>query len=132
MSKCDYCVSGITATRVSIMGMYDMHLFHKVEGATVDAVIDAWVKHIAEPIPATIGSRYVDDLGPSWLCPAIVLDDSGKEIRRVGKGVWPEEKRRKPRSGDDVEAYRQALLGDPDIPRLLMEQYGGKHSETSI
>ena len=118
--KCEYCGNEINDVqkRVSIRGMYDMHLFHKIEGRTVDEVIDNWKKHIAQPIPAIVGDRIVDDMGPSVLCPAIVLAGD-KELRRVGKMVFPDHNTRRPKSEEDVEAYREALLSDPDISRLL-------------
>lgn len=103
--------------RVSIWGMYDTHLFHKYGGATVDEVIVNWLSHIAEPIPAMVGEKKVDDLGPTSLCPAIVLDGD-KELRRVGEMVHVDFKTRSPRI-KDVERYRRALKADPDIPRIL-------------
>lgn len=105
---------------ISIVGMYDMHLSHRVKGATVDEVIENWKTHIASPIPAIVGEREVEDLGPSSLCPATVLLGK-KEVRRVGKMVHPDWNTRAPSSEQDVEQYRQALLVDPDIPRLLAE-----------
>lgn len=118
-SKCEHCGNELVADRVSIHGMYDLHLFHKVEGRSVDEVIDNWLAHIAKPVPANVeGIGIVDDLGPSMLCPAVVL--SGKvELRRVGKMVFPDWGTRKPRTPADLEAYRSALKADPDIDRLL-------------
>lgn len=103
-------------TEVSIHGMYDIHLFHRIKGRTVDEVIANWLLHNAQKQPAIVGGEQYEDLGPSNLCPAIVL--SGKtELRRVGPMVFPRNDRMpKP---EDVEAYRSALLSDPDIPRLL-------------
>jgi hypothetical protein len=119
--KCPNCgnkFDEMPADRLSIHGMYDMHLFHKIEGKTVDELIDNWRQHIAEPIPAIVGERKIDDMGPSWFCPVIVM--SGKtELRRVGKGIWPDYKKRAPRDEQDVSDFRAALLNDPDIPRLL-------------
>jgi hypothetical protein len=118
--KCSYCgqEAELLADRLSIHGMYDMHLFHKIHGKSVDELIDNWRKHIAEPIPAMVGDRNIDDMGVSWFCPVIVL--SGEtEVRRVGKGIFADYKTRAPRSEDDVNEFRQALLDDPDITRLL-------------
>lgn len=107
------------ADEVRIVGMYDCHLFHSIKGTTVDEVIENWRRHILEKIPAkfTDGSSR-DDLGPSMLCPAVVMQD-GKELRRVGQMVFPDWKTRAPRDPAALEVYRQALLNDPDIPRLL-------------
>jgi hypothetical protein len=88
-------------TRVSISGMYDMHLFHSIPGATVEEVIANWLKHNEEP----------DEYGKSYLCPAIVLSGD-KELRRVGKMVFQDRL-------EELDAYKEALLADPDISRLL-------------
>jgi hypothetical protein len=106
------------ANRVSIHGMFDCHLFWKYEGKTVDEVIQNWRDHISRPIPAIVGGNKVDDLGPTWLCPAIILSGD-KELRRVGEGIFTDYTARKPRSEKDVEKYRAALLSDPDISRIL-------------
>jgi len=108
------------AARVSIHGMYDMHLFHEIKGKTVDEVIKNWKEHNKKKHPAVVGDREVDDMGVSALCPAIVIDANDKELRRVGSMVFcAYDGSRKPRSEEDVEAYRAALLADPDIPKLL-------------
>lgn len=105
------------AADVKIYGMFDCHLFHRYEGATVDDVIASWRKHIAAPIPATFkDGTSVDDLGPTDLCPAIVLDADGTELRRVGTMVHV--RGREPDAGL-LREYRAALLADPDVPRLL-------------
>ena len=109
------------AARVSIHGMYDMHLFHRVEGKSVSAIIAAWEEHNSHKHPAIVGDREVDDMGQSSLCPATVLDAQGKEIRRVGEMVFTDYKTRLARP-EQLEAYRKALSDDPDIPRLLAEQ----------
>ena len=111
--------------RVSIHGMYDMHLFIRFTGPTVDAIISEWISHNLSPNPAIVGGREVDDLGPAMLCPAIVLDSKGKELRRVGEMVfW----REGAPDYEQVEKTRSAWLEDPDIPRLLKETHG-KESE---
>ncbi len=112
------------ATRVSIHGMFDCHLFKRYTGSTVDAVIESWLEHISKPIPANLCGEKVDDLGPTYLCPAIVLCGD-REIRRVGKMVIADTKTRLPRA-NEVEAYRQALLADPDIPRLLADDQASR------
>jgi len=100
-----------------------MHVFHKYEAATVEDIIAKWLDHISKPIPAIVGDREVDDLGPTSLTPAILLCGD-KEVRRVGKMVHVEYKTRKPKNMQDVEEYKKALLKDPDITRLLLKQYG--------
>lgn len=107
------------AARVSIHGMYDCHLFHEITGSSIDEVISNWVKHISKTIPAIFaGGQKVSDLGPSCLCPAIVLDEHGKELRRVGKMVFPDYSTRTP-DPTSLAKYREALLSDPDIANLL-------------
>lgn len=106
------------ADRVAIHGMYDMHLFHPVEGATVDEVIANWRQHNATLHPATVDGREVDDMGPSSLCPAIVLAGK-KELRRVGSMVFQMGNERAACDKAALKAWRDALLADPDIPRLL-------------
>ena len=123
--KCENCGHEIEtdkADRVSIHGIYDMHLFHRYTGATVDEVIANWRQHISEPIPAMVGDREIEDMGPTDLCDAIVLSDK-KELRRVGGMVFADSETRAPRDENAVERYRQALLADPDIPQLLAEGY---------
>ena len=110
---------GPAADRVSIHGMYDMHLFHSIPGATVDEVIANWRQHNRELQPATVGGRPVDDMGPSSLCPATVLAGK-KELRRLGPMVF----QRGSRGECDehaLKAWRDAMLADPDVPRLLAE-----------
>lgn len=119
----DYVRAGDLADRVSIHGMYDMHLFHSIAGATVDEVIANWRAHNAIEQPAMVDGRKVDDMGESMLCPIIVL--AGKqELRRVGQMIFPRGERG---SCDKValEAWRSAALADPDIPRLLKSRGHG-------
>ena len=109
------------AARVVIHGMYDCHLFHRLEGRTPWQVIQSWMRHNAAP-----PSRRLEkdgepvNLGPSSLCPAIVLDAQGKELRRVGSMVhshWSPEK-----VEQALTQYRRELNADPDIPRILVRQ----------
>ena len=108
------------ADRVSIWGMYDCHCFHRIEGRNVDEIIDNWKAHNRKKQPAILSGTPVDDLGPSNLCPAIVLRGE-KELRRVGQMVFPAEgkNRGQPKRPEDLEAYRAVLKADPDIERLL-------------
>ena len=115
---CDLALRGLEResadqpNRVSIHGMYDCNLFHKIIGRTVDEVVNLWLAHNEVPHPATIEGEHCANLGPSFLCPAIVLRGN-TELRRVGNMVH---------SSNDlaaIAAYREALKRDPDIPRLL-------------
>lgn len=107
------------ATRVTIWGMYDMHLFHRIKGRTVDEVIANWLRHNSEKQPAIVGDREVEDMGQSALCPATVLFGD-KELRSVGRMVFPNyDKRGQPRIPAELETYRAALKADADIVRLL-------------
>lgn len=107
---------------MSVHGIYDMHMFHRYEGATVDELVDNWIAHIANPIPAIVGGVEYADIGPTALCPAIVMCGD-KELRRVGPMVHTRDRKPKP---EDVEIYKAALLADPDIPRLLAKTGGRK------
>lgn len=112
------------AARVRIYGMYNCHLFHKIKGSTVDEIIANWEAHNREEHPARFLDGEGRDIGPSCLCPAIVISSTDKELRRVGEVVSP-----RPigtlrllsleRYDKELAAYRQALLDDPDISRLL-------------
>lgn len=119
-NACHFCGQELPpADGVSIFGMYDMHLFHRYDGSTVDEVIANWISHISKPIPASIDGVHVDDMGPTFLCPARVTVN-GKDIRSVGDMVLV-------RTGrmpdlEELKKYREALLADPDIPRLLAEK----------
>ena len=100
------------ATRVSIHGMYDCHMFTAYTGSTVDSIIEQWKAEVSAP-----DKRY----GPPCLCPVTVLHEK-RELRRVGEmvhtvyGVG-----NKPSTWDPVQlsAWREAVLADPDISRLL-------------
>ena len=57
---CKHCGSDLPSLdRVSIWGMFDMHLFWRYEGATVDEVIKNWLTHIADPIPAKVDGHKI-------------------------------------------------------------------------
>jgi hypothetical protein len=126
------------ASRLSIHGMYDMHLFHPIEGATVDELIENWERHNSDDydrgayVGGSTPAHFVKDMGKSWLCPVVVLDQDGKELRRVGgkgdgftgaDGIFPVSKYGPTPEEYAVKrrAFRDALLADPDIPRLLAE-----------
>ncbi len=117
--KCESC-GHVTpdATKVSIHYMYDAFVFDKAKGCTVDEIITNWLEHNKRKHPALLGGHEVDDLGPAYLCPAIVLDKDGMELRRVGKMLIPHWKTKEVNQKDLI-AYRDALLSDPDIQRLL-------------
>jgi hypothetical protein len=98
--------------------MHDCHLFHRITGRTVDEIISNWIAFNAQPHPAYVGDVYVKDLGPIDLGHATVMCGD-KELRRVGQYLHWDWQRRNPKDEEAVIAYRQALLNDPDIPRLL-------------
>jgi hypothetical protein len=110
------------ADRVTVYGMYECHLFHRIEGRSVDEIIKKWLKHNRHKQPAIVGGDKWDDLGPSMLCPATVFQGD-KELRRVGTLVFPDGgERGRPESLESLEKYRTALKDDPDIERLLGEK----------
>lgn len=114
---------GPVAVRVSIHGMFDMHLFHGLEASTPEGIVEAWREHNnTRPHPATVGGHPVDDMGALVLCSAIVIGPDDKELRRVGKMVHRDEKA-------SVAAWLKAVNDDPDIPRLLAAQ-AAKDGET--
>jgi len=105
MENCKSCGQPIPerhADRVSIYGIHDCHLFTKIIGGSVDDVIDSWLS----------GCDRENKYGPTALCPAIVLHGE-TELRRVGEMVHSKH------DAESIHAYREALLADPDIPRLL-------------
>lgn len=110
------------AARVSIYGMYDCHCFEKFEGKTVDKVIENWKMHNRKPTMARIGSADAEpsNIGFCDMTPVVVLDHNEKELRRVGG--WIHCRGREGKIDEaEVDAWRNALLADPDIPRLLAE-----------
>lgn len=124
--KCPIC-GGATfiADNVSIYGVYDSFHFHKFKVTNVQELIDEWINHNSQPQPAIVNGDKINDLGPAELCPAIVCAGD-KELRRVGEMVfW--------RGGnfdrEKLEEYKNALLNDPDVPRLL-ERAGGNNGDT--
>lgn len=99
--------------RVLIWGMYDCHMFHGIKANSVEGIIEKWLEHNSKPTACFFeGSDRPHNLGPSALCPAIVLNGD-KELRRVGNMIHDKDQ--------DLEPYRKALLADPDISRLLKE-----------
>lgn len=101
------------ANRVSSYVMYDCHLFRELKGRTVDELIADWEQECANP-----DDRY----GAPCLCPVIVMEDK-QEIRRVGPMVFPANAYRHPvKTAAELENFRKAMLGDPDVVRLLAER----------
>lgn len=97
------------ANRVSCWAMYDCHAFQKLEGSSVDEVIDHWLRLCDNP----------DEYGKPSLCPIIVLTDD-KELRRVGPMVFPDGGHRPTHQvAADLQKFKQAALADPDISRIL-------------
>lgn len=113
-SDCPNC----TAAKISVHGMYEMHLFTPIPGRTPGEVIQAWREHNATPNPATVGGQPIDDLGKAMLCSVIVMTGDGKELRRVGAMVFPDSDDVE----DQVERWQKACEGDADVVRLLAER----------
>lgn len=101
MELCPHCGERTNIpNRVSMWGMYDNHTFTRYEAKTVDELINAWAQSLKD-----------DDPGIS-LCPVVVFIGK-REVRRVGKMIHPR---------CDVEAvkeFRETILADPDISRIL-------------
>lgn len=106
----EYTKTSAIATRLGTHVMYDCHLFRSLKGTTVDALIEDWERECASP-----DEKY----GKPSLCPVIVLDGN-RELRRVGKMVFPASSYRlREKVISDVAEFRYALKADPDISRLL-------------
>jgi hypothetical protein len=125
-NKCKTCGQDLILEdlSVSIRGMYDMQLFVKFTGSTIDEIIDTWKEHISGPTPAIVGGKKVDDLGSAALCPITVMAidrDTGKkiEIRRVGKMVMDST----PKYEEDLKEWRKAAYADPDISLILADAH---------
>jgi hypothetical protein len=99
--------------RVSIFGMNGNHTFERVKGSDPFKVASRWLEML----------QHRDEFD---LCPAIVIDDNGKELRRVGDMVFHDTKRDCAKNPSALMDYVEELFTDPDIPRLLQEQYGGE------
>lgn len=104
-----YKRADLIADRISTHAMYDCHLFRTLKADTVDGLIDEWREECENP-----DERY----GAPFLCPVIV-SEGDREIRRVGRMLMRYEP-------EPVERFREALLGDPDVPRLLAERGGAR------
>jgi len=112
---CEKCGSSLTdegaplliADRVEISGQYENGKLLEFKGHTIDWIMAEWRNQLSQLPP--------DPKGPTTLLPAVVY--CGKQIlREVGEtplSSYP----------IDVEDYCRALAADPDISRLLMEQY---------
>jgi hypothetical protein len=103
---CPCCGSTIyEADRVSLWYMTDDHTFRRPKAKSIDELIEGWRRDIKH------------DSG-LMLCPVIVLC-SDKEVRRVGEAVHANYRTGEPDSETAVNAYRLALLADPDVERLM-------------
>jgi len=113
-----------TADRVSIFGMYDNHTFKKFNARSVDGLIFLWLAHISKPNWMAYHSDPKDifDAGPAELFPVRVMSGK-KELRQVGCAVHVDYRTKLP-DFKKLEIFRQELLSDPDIPRLLAEGNG--------
>ena len=103
------------AARVSIHGMYDCHCFERFTGMYDCHCFERFTgKTVDEDTLAYLGQdKTPSNIGVTVLCPAIVLDANDKELRRVGEMVFER---------GDPSLWRDALLADPDIPRLLAKE----------
>ena len=104
--------------RVSVHGMYDCHLFTRYDGATPEAIVEAWLAENANP-----HERY----GTVSLCPVCVLDGT-RELRRVGPMIHYDYATKKSR---DPTPWLVAVNADPDIRRLLAEGKGKQPDQGS-
>jgi hypothetical protein len=86
------------ATRVSIWYMHDNHTFSQLEGCIDDVLVAARRMAVESPY----GS----------LCPAIVLAESGNELRRVGEMVHSN---KDGFSEEELVIWRELVMGDQDI-----------------
>lgn len=105
-------VAANVGTRISPHLMYDCHLFRPCVGSTVDEIIADFVAEVRKP-----HERY----GKPMLCPIIVLEGK-REIRHVGEMVfprWHHEKSFETVNESQLRKWRDAVLADPDIPRLV-------------
>lgn len=91
------------ANRLGLHAMYGNHTFHKFTHVTSpDDLTHQWI--------AMGGGRENDIV----LCPVIVLNGK-QELRRVGRMLFDANEVEK------VEAFKAALLADPDVVRLMAE-----------
>ncbi len=82
--------------------MHDNHTFTKLKGSLADMVSEA--VELAEKSPS------------GMLCDAILLNKSGKEVRRVGEAVHA---RGTCLDAAALKAWAESLSADPDIVRLI-------------
>ena len=116
---CNACGQQIllNGATISIHGMYDNHTFVKFTGGSVDDVIASWRDHNAAPHMRDYGDYGEIDIGPASLCPAVIINANGKELRRIGKMV--DEGRRGEYDLGELDRWRSAMLADPDAVALL-------------
>lgn len=96
-----------TATRVSVHGMYDCHLFTRYAGSTPQEIVSKWQAECQNP-----DEKY----GAPMLCPAIVLDGD-KELRRVGPMVFPYDV---PNLKEQTKRWLSEVNADPEIRVVLL------------
>jgi len=93
---------------VSVWGLYEDHTTTKIKANSVAGLVSEWLRICAE--------EQYSEFGAPDLCPAIVIDSDGHEVRRVGSMVSVAISR-----VSKLVAYIRELESDPDIPRLLAE-----------
>lgn len=100
---------------LSIWWMYDCHLFHRIEGATLDEII-------AE------ATEIQKEDGYGMLCAPTLLNAAGKEVRRVSAGPFSNGAHAHGRGKDaaywqqQCKNWRAACEADADVMRLLRER----------
>ena len=101
---------------VSTFAMYDCHNFQKIDGLSVEGLILDWLNKNREETMAMYEDQDFEvNIGRACLCPATILDDNGKEIRRVGCMVeWMD--------FEAMHRWRRLCNADPDMSRILRER----------
>jgi hypothetical protein len=104
---CEHCGAPTVgrADNVSLWGMRDDHTFKRYAASTVDELIAAWREDLKTDSSIA-------------LCPVIVMSGQ-KELRRVGGMLHHHYKFGVPKDETAVAAFREAVLADPDISRLM-------------
>ncbi len=92
------------ATRIAMHAMHDSHCFVRYYASNVDELIGLWRRDLLHGEPLA-------------LCPIIVLSGD-RELRRVGKMVHYGFRGRGP-DEEAINAFRAAILADPDISRIM-------------
>jgi hypothetical protein len=103
---CPQCGHESKADRVSLWAMFDDHTFKRYSAKSVDDFIEKWRADLKNE--------------DSALCPVIVMAGA-VEMRRIGKMVHPDWGKGAPRDESAVAEFREAVLADPDIARIMSQ-----------